>query len=58
MEMSILVVPYRLGHERDGTGLGPQRLSDALIFGGFFALGLAYLVARVSWRRFRPATTT
>jgi len=58
MELSILVVPYRLGLESDSTGLGPQRLLDALNFGGFFALGLAYLVARVSWRGFRPATTT
>ena len=58
MEVSILVIPCRLGHERDGAGLGPHRSLDALIFGGFFALGLAYLAARVSWRRFRPASTT
>lgn len=29
MDVSILVVPYRLGHKSDGTGAGPQRLVNA-----------------------------
>jgi len=51
MELSLILVPYHLGQERIGTGLGPERLLRAAINHELVSRGHSVKIETVRWRK-------